>query len=234
MSVLSVLLERVRGGLIVSVQAKPGSALDDPVVIAALAKASQDAGAVAVRIQGVENLKAVRRRVEVPIVGLIKHDYAGFEPYITATVQDAKAILATGAEIVAFDATGRARPDGSSTQAMVEAIQAGGGLAMADCASAANGVHAAKAGADILATTLRGYTKESEGAVLPAIELLKPLAKTGKFVICEGGIHWPKQAMAAVSAGADAVVVGTALTDIGWRVREFAGVLDKRSLGKKV
>ncbi|HEY5258827.1 MAG TPA: putative N-acetylmannosamine-6-phosphate 2-epimerase [Candidatus Baltobacteraceae bacterium] len=222
-------LERLRGGLIVSVQAAPGSALDDPYVLAAMARAAVDAGAVAVRIQGIANLEAVRRRVDVPIVGLIKADHPGFEPYITATIEQARAILATGAEVVAFDATGRARPDGSATLEMVEAVHGGGALAMADCARAADGTHAARAGADILATTLRGYTKETAGAQLPALDALKALRRLGKFVICEGGIHRPEQGSAALAAGADAIVVGTAITNVSWLVREFSNALDKRS-----
>jgi N-acylglucosamine-6-phosphate 2-epimerase len=228
------LLDRLRGGLIVSIQAAAGSALDDPAVLAAMARAAQDAGAVAVRIQGIANLEAVRRRVDVPIVGLIKQRHRGFDPYITTTLDEARSILATGAEVVAFDATGRPRPGGTSTQAMVEAIHAGGGLAMADCATAANGAHAARAGADILATTVRGYTKETVGAALPALDIVKAFRRLGKFVICEGGIHRPSEGRAALAAGADAVVVGTAISDLGWLVREFAGVLDKTSPGYQV
>jgi N-acylglucosamine-6-phosphate 2-epimerase len=223
------LLERLRGGLIVSVQAAEGSALDDPAVIAAMARAAADAGAVAVRIQGIANIEAVRRRVEVPILGLIKARHPGFDPYITATPDQARAIVAAGAEIVAFDATGRRRPADVSTQAMVELIHEAGATAMADCATAANATHAARAGADILATTLRGYTKETAGAKLPAIDLLKPLRRLGKFVVCEGGIYQRWQAVAAFSGGADAIVIGTAITDLGWRVREFADALDKSS-----
>lgn len=225
------LLERLRGGLIVSVQAAEGSALDDPGVIAAMARAAADAGAVALRIAGIANIEAVRRRVEVPILGLIKARHRGFDPYITATPEEARAIIAAGAEIVAFDATGRRRPAAVSTKAMVELIHDAGALAMADCATAANATHAARAGADIVATTLRGYTKETAGAALPALDLLKPLSRLGKFVVCEGGVHRPGQAAAALAGGADAVVVGTAITDLGWRVREFTDALDKRSPG---
>ena len=101
------LLDALRGGLIVSVQAWRGSALDDPHVIAAMARAAQDGGAVAVRIAGVDHLRAVRELVALPIVGLIKREYPGFEPYITPTLEEVRDVIGAGADIVAFDATAR-------------------------------------------------------------------------------------------------------------------------------
>lgn len=219
------LLERLRGGIVVSVQARPDSALDDPAVLAAMAKAAQDGGAAGVRIQGVRNLQAVRERVEVPIVGIIKREYEGFEPYITPTLREVRQVLDCGAEIVAFDATGRPHPEGLDIGELVAVIHAGGGLAMADCALPDDGVCAQAAGADIVATTLCGYTKETRGTALPALELVRAFAQLGTFVICEGGIHEPRAAADALTAGADAVVVGTAITNTEWLVRRYAGAL---------
>lgn len=219
------LLDRLRGGLIVSVQARAGSALDDPQVLAAMARAAQDNGAVAVRIQGVGNLEAVRGRVSIPIVGIIKREYEGFEPYITPTLREVREVLDTGAEIVAFDATGRAHPEGIDLAQLVREIHDGGALAMADCASADDGVCARAAGADIVATTLCGYTKETRGTPLPALDLVRALAQLGCFVICEGGIHTPQGGAQALAAGAGAVVVGTAITNTEWLVREYAAAL---------
>jgi N-acylglucosamine-6-phosphate 2-epimerase len=229
------ILDTLRGGLIVSVQAKAGSALDDPPVLAALARAAQDAGAVGVRIQGIANLHAVRQRVEVPIIGLIKCQYPGFEPYITPTLKEVTAILRTGAEVVAFDATQYVHPSEPVTE-IVAAIHKGNALAMADCATEEDGRAAIEAGADIIGTTLAGYTRETRGTSLPAIDLVRSFKllasrtpqrtkpetrKRGVFVICEGGIHTPQQGREAFDAGADAIVVGTAITDISWLVNRF-------------
>src|SRR5581483_7477627 len=104
----------------------------------AMARAAQDAGAVGVRIQGVENLRAVRKRVDVPILGIIKREYSGFEPYITPTLNEVAAVLATGVEIVAFDATLRTRPSESISE-IITAIHSRGALAMADCAAPEDG-----------------------------------------------------------------------------------------------
>lgn len=221
------LLDGLRGGLIVSVQAWRGSALDDPRVIAAMSRASEESGAVAVRIEGAQNLAAVRSRVEVPIVGLIKREYRGFEPYITPTIAEVRDVIAGGAEIVAFDATPRPRPDGSRVEDVVAEIHARGRLALADCATAADAAAALSCGADILATTLCGYTAETAGRPLPALDLVREFAALARFTVCEGGVRSPAEVRAALDAGADAVCVGSAITNVDWLVREFAGAADR-------
>ncbi|HEX5274589.1 MAG TPA: putative N-acetylmannosamine-6-phosphate 2-epimerase [Candidatus Rubrimentiphilum sp.] len=225
------LLERLRGRLIVSVQAAPGSALDDPVVLSAMAAAAKAAGAAGLRLQGEANIAAVRRRVDLPVIGIVKREYPGFEPYITPTLREVGELLNLGVEIVAFDATGRMRPGGATVPQIVTEIQDGGALAMADCALAADGVAAQAAGADIIATTLCGYTKETAGCALPALDLVGAFAELDAFVICEGGIHSPAQGAAALGAGAAAVVVGTAITNVEWLTREYAGALQRSSPG---
>lgn len=218
--------DALRGGLIVSVQAWRGSAIDEPNVIAAMARAAEESGAVAVRIAGGENLSAVRARVRLPIVGLIKREYAGFEPYITPTLDEARAVLASGSEIVAFDATARRRPAGTELRDLIGTIHAQNRLALADCSTAADAMTAAGLGADIVATTLCGYTAETAGRRLPALDLVTELAKLRRFTVCEGGVHSPADLRAALDAGADAVCVGSAITNVDWLVREFAGAAD--------
>ncbi|HTV91865.1 MAG TPA: putative N-acetylmannosamine-6-phosphate 2-epimerase [Verrucomicrobiae bacterium] len=215
-------LDRLHGGLIVSVQAWSGSPIDDPVVLAAMAAAAEANGAAGVRMQGVANLRAARARLHLPMIGLIKRDHPGFAPYITPTIAAAREVSACGVELVAFDATGRPRPDGSSAEAMVAEIHDAGALAMADCATAGDALAALAAGSDILATTLCGYTDGTRGMALPALALVRELAELDAFVVCEGGIHHPDQVAAAFEAGADAVVVGTAITNTDWLVGEFA------------
>lgn len=220
-------LEQLRGGLIVSVQAWPGSAIDDSYVLAAMAAAAQANGAAGIRMQGEANLRAGRARVSVPLIGLIKRDYQGYGPYITPTLSEVAAVLETGADIVAVDATGRPRPDGSMLDDAIAAIHGAGRLAMADCATYADAVAARAAGADILATTLCGYTDETQGHSLPALDLVGRVAGLESFIVCEGGIHRPELVARALEAGADAVVVGTAITNVDWLVREFASLTEK-------
>lgn len=222
-------LDSLRGGLIVSVQAWRGSPLDDPNIIAAMACAAEAGGAVAVRVAGVENLRAVRARVGLPIVGLIKRTYEGFEPYITPTLEEVRAVARAGAQIVAFDATPRARADGSEPRDLIAQIRDESRLALADCATAADAAAAVAAGADILATTLCGYTAETAGRRLPALDLVREIADLRQFALCEGGVRSPSDVAAAFDAGADAVCVGSAITNVDWLVREFAGAAKRNS-----
>jgi N-acylglucosamine-6-phosphate 2-epimerase len=227
-------IDGLRGGLIVSVQAWVGSAIDRPAVIAAMARAAQEGGAVAVRVQGTTNLKAVRAQVEIPIVGLIKRSYPGFEPYITPTPREVAEIIACDAEIVAFDATERARPDDSGVSQLIDQIHRAGRIAFADCATVENARTARAFGADIVATTLCGYTKETAGQLLPALDVVAALRGTlgeTAFIACEGGVRLPAQVRTALDAGASAVVVGTAITNVDWLVREFAGSADRAQKG---
>ncbi|MDQ2866098.1 MAG: putative N-acetylmannosamine-6-phosphate 2-epimerase [Candidatus Eremiobacteraeota bacterium] len=220
-------LDEIRGGLIVSVQARSGSAIDDPYVLAAMAAAAQANGAVAVRIAGTANLLAVRARVAIPIIGIIKREYPGFEPYITPTALEIAEIVACGAEIVAFDATNRPRPGGFSTEELTEVIHARGCLAMGDCATEDDTARADASGCDIVATTLAGYTCETAAQNLPALGLLENMRGRGSFAVCEGGIASPAQLAEAFAAGAEAVVVGTAITNVDALVGEFAARTDK-------
>ncbi|MGA8576313.1 MAG: hypothetical protein WB609_11615, partial [Candidatus Cybelea sp.] len=102
-------------------------------------------------------------------------------------------------------------------------------LALADCATAADARAAAGLGADALATTLCGYTAETAGHRLPALDLVAEFATLQRFAICEGGLRSPGDVRAALDAGADAVVVGSAITNVDWLVREFAGAADRVS-----
>ncbi|HUY40985.1 MAG TPA: putative N-acetylmannosamine-6-phosphate 2-epimerase [Candidatus Dormibacteraeota bacterium] len=207
----SSVLARLRGKLIVSVQFPRGSPLARPENVAAMAAAAVEAGAAGVRIESAAHLQAVRARVDVPVIGILKREYDGFLPYITPTLGDVREVLAAGAEIVAFDATRRPRPDGSTTAAIVDHIRRAGALAMADCALGEDGRDARDAGAEVLATTLCGYTETTRGAALPALQLVGELATFDAFTVCEGGIADPESACAALESGADAVVVGTAI-----------------------
>lgn len=214
-------LEGFEGGLIVSVQAPEGSVLNAPETIAVLARCAEANGAVGVRIEGVERIAAVCRAVRVPVVGIIKRAVPGYEPYITPAVADVEAVVAAGAAIVAFDATARTRPDGSTSREIVAAIHRHGRVAMADCAEVEDGRAAADAGAEICATTLCGYTAPTRGTSLPALDLVRALRKVAPFTICEGGISAPDLAEAAFSAGAQAIVVGTAITNVDALVGAF-------------
>ena len=153
------LKESLRGALIVSCQADPGSPFRDPVFIVAFAKAAKIGGAKAVRIQSLEDVLAVRAAIDVPIIGLIKRDLADFDVYITPTPKEARDLVLAGSQIVAFDATRRSRPH--SVLELTRAVHAAGALAMADCATMGDAREAIAAGVDFVGTTMSGYTPDS-------------------------------------------------------------------------
>jgi N-acylglucosamine-6-phosphate 2-epimerase len=214
-------------GLIVSIQPEETSPLNTPEIVALMAVCAVMNGAVGVRIEGGELIAAVRRAVDVPIIGLVKRRYSGFEPYITPTAAEIEEIVAAGAEIVALDATPRARPDGRSLADAIASVRAFGRVAMADCSDAGELAFAAQQGAQIVATTLAGYTPTTAGRSLPALDLIGVARRSGAFVILEGGIGDPEQARAAFAAGADAIVVGTAISNLDALVRRFASAVPR-------
>lgn len=222
------MIERLRGGLIVSIQPEANSTLNSPETVALLARCAVANGALGVRIEGGARIAAVRAAVDVPIVGLVKRAYPGFEPYITPTASELDDVAAAGAQIIAFDATARPQPSGRSVAETVAAVAARGSTPMADCSTADEMVRAAAAGASIVATTLCGYTEETRGAPLPAIALLPRARASGAFVIAEGGLATPDDVRRAFAAGADAVVVGTAISNIDALVRAFAQAAPNR------
>jgi len=215
-------LERLRGGLIVSVQAERGSVLEAPATIALLAQCAVRNGALGVRIEGAANIAATAAVVKTPIVGIVKRRHQNFEPYITSTFGEIDEVAGAGADIVAFDATFRLRPNGRDARALIAHARARGLLAMADCSEPADADGAIAGGADIVATTLAGYTTATHGRALPALDLLASIAARHPFAICEGGVAQPRHLSAAFAAGASAVVVGTAITNVDALVRGFA------------
>ncbi len=221
---LAGLLDGLRGGLIVSTQASSDSPLHNPVVIAELAKAAEIAGCVGHRVNGPEHVRAVRAACERPIVGIYKVDTPGYEVYITPTIAAAKAVADVGASLIALDGTPRPRPEGLTLAGLIEEVHRLGLPVMADVATLAEGVGAAAAGADVVATTLSGYTPETAHLRErgPDLQLIRDLrAAVSVPIIAEGRFHHPEQVAAAFEAGAHTVVVGTAITATGWIAEQF-------------
>ena len=201
-------LERLHGQLIVSCQASVGSPFRDPLFIRAFARAAVIGGAAAVRIESLEDVETVRAHEQIPIIGLIKRP--GLEIYITPYVEDASSLCGAGADMVAFDATQRTRS--VSVQGLIQAVQARGGLTLADVSTVAEGVAAVEAGATLVSTTMSGYTPNSPQTEGPDFALIRDLVREGIRPVAEGRYQHPEQARMALDLGAYAVVVGSAIT----------------------
>jgi N-acylglucosamine-6-phosphate 2-epimerase len=215
-------IETLRHGLIVSCQAPVDSPLYEPNIIAAIAQAAVNNGAVGVRIDTPAHISAVRDRLKVPIIGLWKQVIAGSDVYITPQYHHASAVAKAGADIIAIDATIRNRPGGETVKDIITRIhQELDKPVMADVDTIEAADAAIKAGADIVGTTLFGYTGATKHLSPPGWELLKQMVKLDIPAICEGGISSPEMARQALDLGAYAVVVGTAITGIDYLVKAY-------------
>jgi len=231
----SSLIEKLRGGLVVSCQALPDEPLYGAHHMAAMARAAASGGAVAIRANGPADIAAIRAAVELPIIGLFKEDIPGFDVRITSSVEHAEQIAEAGADIIALDATPRARPGGLSPESLMAHIHERiGKPVLADVSTFEEGLAAVRFGADFVATTLSGYTSYSPSQSGPDFVLLTQLAAQlkpiGIPVIAEGRIAIPEQASHALALGAHAVVVGSAITRPQWITSQFSTALKETRL----
>ncbi|MEC4806662.1 MAG: N-acetylmannosamine-6-phosphate 2-epimerase [Jaaginema sp. PMC 1079.18] len=221
-------LPTLQNSLIVSCQAPLDSPLHDADIIAAIAKASVLRGAKGVRIDTPSHVAATRGLLpDTPIIGLWKQTLPGYDVYITPRFEDAIAIAQAGADMIALDATQRSRPNHETVATLISRIHDElGKPVMADIDTLENAQLAQTAGADIIGTTLYGYTGETQALTPPGWELLQALvAEMNVPVICEGGITSPEMAAKALNLGADAIVVGGAITGVDLKVQAFLGAL---------
>lgn len=224
------MLDSLRGGLIVSCQARPGSPLRHTQIMVAMARAAQIGGAVGIRADGPQDIAAIRAAVSLPIIGIYKQDIQGYEVYITPTLESAQQVQSAGANLIALDATDRPHPGGMTGAQIIryfkEALKA---PLMADISTLEEGIVAAEAGADVVATTLLGYTPYTRQVTPPDYTLVQELVKAVSVpVIVEGHITTPDQARQALDLGAHAVVVGAAITQPEWITQHFVEALKFR------
>lgn len=233
MNKMAEIAEKWRGGLIVSCQAPANSPLAKPEIIAALAQTAEQNGAVGVRIDSPEHIRAVKKAVEVPVLGIYKMIYDSSKVYITPTFDAAKAIAAAGADVIATDATLRARPDGEGFAEIVRRIKEELRVpVMADVSTLKEGLNAVEtAGVDCVSTTLSGYTDDTKHIIEPDFDLVENLAnRLNVPVICEGRLRCAEDVQRAFDCGAFAVVIGGAITGIDQLVQQFVSATPMHSV----
>ena len=206
-------LDKLKGGLIVSCQALPEEPFCDPHCMAAFARAAEMGGAVGIRAKE-PDIRAISQACGLPLIGIDKVYLEGFEVYITPRFEDAERIAAAGADIIALDCTPRPRPDGATMEELIGRIKRVLQLpVMADISTLDEATAAEQAGADVIATTLSGYTPYSRKTEGPDFDLLEAVIGAVKVpVIAEGHIYTLAEARACIALGAHAIVIGTAIT----------------------
>lgn len=209
-------LTSIKNKVVVSVQAMPDEPLYKEDCMIAMMQSVINGGAGALRVAGARDVKNAKRLFNVPVIGLTKPDKLPENwkdvVYITPTLKQVDELVNAGADIIAFDGT--SRPRENSISEMIDRIHSAGKLAMVDISTFDEGLNCEKLGADILSTTLSGYTKESETHLdEPDFDLLKKLVENSSLpVILEGRIWEPHQVKKAFEIGAYSVVIGSAIT----------------------
>ncbi len=226
------LFQKMEGKLIVSCQALPGEPLyvEDKSIMYLMARAAKEAGAAAIRTNSVRDVVAIKKETGLPVIGLIKIQYEGYEGYITPTMKEIDELVQAGADIIALDCTLRRRGDNLTVNEFIKAIKEKYPeiILMADISTYEEGMNAQEAGIDMVSSTLSGYTKYSPQLEGPDLELVRRLAKDLTIpLVGEGRIHTPEQAAAVLENGAFAVVVGGAITRPLEITKRFIDVINK-------
>jgi putative N-acetylmannosamine-6-phosphate epimerase len=202
-------------GLIVSCQAYAGEPMFGPHIMAAMARAADEGGAIAIRANSPADIAAIRTAVRLPIIGLWKVHAPDSEVYITPDAASAIAIAQAGCDVIAVDATPRPRQNGALLGELIPYIRdVLGKPVMADCSCVEDALAAEALGADYIGTTLAGYTAHGRPMTDgPDIEFVRELAgRATRPIIAEGRFHSPEQVRQALALGAHAVCIGGAIT----------------------
>lgn len=226
---MNKIIEGLKDGLVVSCQARPGNPLRGASHMAAMAKAAELGGAVGIRADGVEDITAIKALTDLPIIGIFKTEPSPTLPYITPDFEHAKILADLGVDIIAVDATLREREDGKTAAELIRRIKNELGVpVMADIATFEEGVEAAKAGAEIIATTLSGYTTYTEFTPGPDLELVRRLHNSIDVpIIGEGRYLTPEHLVEGYKAGAHAIVVGKAITNVTFITKRFIDEINR-------
>jgi putative N-acetylmannosamine-6-phosphate epimerase len=222
----------IQSGLIVSCQAYKGEPLFGAPIMAAMARAAEEGGAVAIRANSPPDIAAIREVTRLPIIGLYKIHSEVSQVYITPDRAAAEAVARAGCDIIAIDATPRPRQNGATLDDLILFIRdVLGKPVMADCSCLDDALLAESLGADVIGTTMAGYTAHgrqmTDGPDLDFVAELVQRAR--KPVIAEGRFYQPEQVAQAFALGAHAVCVGGAITRPQDITRRFVRALPRQA-----
>lgn len=209
------IIDKLKNKLIVSCQAEGNSPFNSPEGVTMFAKAAILGGASAIRSEGIEKTKMIIEQTNVPIIGLVKSKFEDGSVRITGSFKDVEDLISIGTHIIAIDGTFRKRENLSGPDFIESVKSKFNCLIMADIAKLDEAIACEEAGADLISTTLNGYTTEtiSDKVKEPNYDLVNQLVKRIKTpVVAEGRVNTPEAAKKMIELGAYAVVIGTAIT----------------------
>lgn len=216
MDKLQNFLSLTKGGLIVSCQALEDEPLHSSYIMSRMAYAAKLGGACGIRANSVEDIRAIKQTIDLPVIGIIKQVFDDCPVYITPTEAAVQYLVECDVDVIAIDATKRPRPDGSSLDTFFSVLRKRYPEQpfMADCSTYEEALHAQEIGFDLVGTTLCGYTAYTKGSALPDLELLQKLGQDLQIpLVAEGGIWSPDTLRQVLSIpGVHTAVVGSAIT----------------------
>ncbi len=200
-------MKEINRGLIVSCQALENEPLHSSYIMSRMAVAAKEGGANGIRANSIEDIMAIKKEVNLPVIGIIKINYDNIKPYITPTMKEVDLLVNSGVDVIAVDATMN-----QDEEFLKEIFKKYPNQSfMADISTVEEGLRADKLGFKYIGTTLVGYTEHSKG--MNNFEVLEALIKECKAdIIAEGNFDTPEKARLALEKGAYAVVVGSAIT----------------------
>lgn len=226
-------MEGIKGNLIVSCQALPEEPLHSSFIMGRMALAAKLGGAAGIRANTVEDITEIQKNVDLPIIGIIKRDYPDSEAYITPTMDEIKALINTGTQIIAMDATANSRPGREGLATFFQRVREAYPRQkfMADCSTIEEALEADRLGFDFIGTTLVGYTRQSKGMKIEEddFKIIRDiLSRVSHPVIAEGNIDTPEKAARVLELGCYSVVVGSIITRPQLITRRFTQEIERR------
>lgn len=225
------MLEDIKNHLIVSCQALEYEPLHSSFIMSKMALAAYQGGAKGIRANTIEDIQAIKKEVDLPIIGIIKQEYEGSVVFITPTIKEVDALVKEGVDIIAMDATIRERPHHIYLDDFFKEVRKKypNQKFMADCSTIEEAIHADELGFDFIGTTMVGYTKESKGLKIEENDfeiIITIIQKVKHPVIAEGNIDTPQKAKRVLELGCYSVVVGSIITRPQLITKRFTDIME--------
>nr|WP_312693311.1 N-acetylmannosamine-6-phosphate 2-epimerase [Caproiciproducens sp.] len=217
----------LEGKLIVSCQALEEEPLHSSFIMGRMARAAKEGGASGIRANSVEDIKEIKKNVDLPVVGIIKRNYDDSQIYITPTMKEIDELMKAAPDIISTDATNRIRPGNLTLDDFYIQVREKypDQLLLADCSTVDEMLHADKLGFDFVSPTLVSYTEDSKDLKIETNDfdfLRTIIGKVKAKVIAEGNIDTPEKAKRVIELGCYCVVVGSAITRPQLITKKFA------------